>query len=123
MQTTPREALAVEFRPEPIDTSAVLLPPDLLALTELLARNVHDHRAGAIETLKAILALGYRIEPPPGSPPAAAPLDEQTARVLHALRGPAARDFPTLLALWAGRQPQQWRETSELYETLGRCFV
>ncbi len=91
------------YRPQAIDTSAVKLPGDLLALTEKLAENAHDNwaklrmaegwtwgserhdamkkhpnlvpyselrdsekaydRAAAMETLKAIIALGYRIEP------------------------------------------------------------
>ena len=30
------------YTPEPIDTSDIVLPEELLELTELLARNVHD---------------------------------------------------------------------------------
>lgn len=85
------DRLAVAYQPKPIDTSGVELPEDLLALREVLARNVHDRwaqrriregrehpnlvpyeelpesekevdRQTALETLKAILALGYRIE-------------------------------------------------------------
>lgn len=90
------------YVPNPIGTSEVELPPNLLKLTELLAENVHDtwsvqrmaegwtlgperndakkehpclvpyeelpeaekeyDRRTAVNTLKAILALGYRIE-------------------------------------------------------------
>lgn len=90
------------YVPQPIDTSAVELPPHLVVLTERLAESTHDHwasqrladgwtlgprrddeakthpclvpydelpesekeydRRTALETLKAILALGYRIE-------------------------------------------------------------
>ena len=93
------------YHPTPIDTAAITLPPELLALTERLAENPHDlwalqrlkdgwtygpqrddrakkhpclvsyadlpdsekeyDRAAALGTLKAILALGYRIQPPP----------------------------------------------------------
>jgi len=92
------------YQPEPIDTSAVTLDADLVALTETLARHVHDvwaaerlrqgwtwgphrddaarrhpglvpyealsdderrlDRGTAVETLRAIVALGYRLEPP-----------------------------------------------------------
>lgn len=88
------------YQPRPIDTSAVSLPAELLALTERLAENAHDiwaqqrlaqgwtygpqrddaakkhpclvsyadlpesekeyDRKAAMETLKAIVALGYR---------------------------------------------------------------
>ncbi len=90
------------YQPDPIDTSHIELSPEILALTEELARNVHDHyvrermahgwtygphrddeamhnptlipydqlpesekeydRKSAMETVKAIIALGYRIE-------------------------------------------------------------
>lgn len=90
------------YKPQPIDTSGVTLPEELLKLTERLAENAHDNwarqriaegwtygprrddnakehpdlvpyrelpesekeydRRAAMETLKAILALGYRIE-------------------------------------------------------------
>jgi hypothetical protein len=92
------------YEPNPIDTSGVKLPDDLVALTERLAENAHDlwaeqrlrdgwshgpqrddgrkehpglvayaelaqsereyDRRNAMETLKAIVALGYRIAPP-----------------------------------------------------------
>lgn len=90
-----------EYTPQPIDTSAVTLPPELVALTERLAESTHDHwtlqrmsdgwtygptrndaaktnpcmvpyadltddekeydRLTAMETLKAIVALGYTV--------------------------------------------------------------
>ena len=92
------------YAPKPLDSSAIALPPDLLALTEYLAENTHEiwaaqriaegwtygpsrddvqkhhpclapyselpdsekqyDRNTAMETLKVILALGYRIERP-----------------------------------------------------------
>ncbi|MGE0360780.1 MAG: RyR domain-containing protein [Vicinamibacterales bacterium] len=92
------------YRPTPLETAAVVLDDDLVALTERLARHVHDvwaaerlrlgwtwgparddaarrhpglvpyeelpeserafDRATALETLRAVIALGYRIEPP-----------------------------------------------------------
>jgi hypothetical protein len=93
----------VTYRPRPIDTSGVVLPKDLLELTERLAENAHDiwaarrmaegwtcgpkrddsakqhpdlvpyadlpesekqyDRNAAMETLRAIVALGYRLVP------------------------------------------------------------
>jgi RyR domain-containing protein len=90
------------YRPEPIDTAGIELPPEIVQLRELLARNAHDlwardrikqgwtygperddakkhnpclvayeelpdsekqfDRNNAMETLKAILKLGYRIQ-------------------------------------------------------------
>jgi hypothetical protein len=95
--------VALAYQPEPIETSAVQLPPALIELTERLAENAHDlwsmgriaegwtwgperddaakqhpdlvpyaelsdsereyDRTTAMETLKAVISLGYRIEP------------------------------------------------------------
>ncbi len=92
----------MSYRPDPIDTSCVTLPPELLPLIEELARSSHDlwarlriaegwtfgplrdetrkqtpllipyeqlpesekeyDRQLALETIKALIALGYRIE-------------------------------------------------------------
>ncbi len=92
----------MDYRPSPRDTSGVVLPREILELTELLARNTHENwarqrladgwrygprrddakkehpslvpyedlsekekdydRRTAMETLKTIVALGYRIE-------------------------------------------------------------
>ena len=94
----------MEYRPHPISTAGVELSPEILELTELLARNAHEiwaqqrlaegwkygplrndavrehpclvlyddlpesekeyDRKMAMETLKVILSLGYRIEKP-----------------------------------------------------------
>ena len=35
------------YKPEPIDTSAVILPDELLELTDLIAKNVHETWADA----------------------------------------------------------------------------
>ena len=93
-----------KYIPQPIDTSEVELSPEILELTELLAKNTHDVWAAgrisqgwtygperndeekkhpclvayeklsddeksydvntALETLKCIIKLGYRIVPP-----------------------------------------------------------
>lgn len=92
------------YQPNPVDTSDVVLSPELLALTERIAENVHDvwaagrlregwrygerkdsevkttpclvpygdlpdsereyDRNTALETIKLIIKLGYRISPP-----------------------------------------------------------
>jgi len=100
----PRRADGTGYRPEPVDTSAIAIPPDVAGLTELLARNTHENwawqrladgwrwgparddgkrehpclvaydqlpetekeydRRTALETIRLILALGYRIVSP-----------------------------------------------------------
>jgi len=96
-----------KYEPEPIPTGGVKLSPEILELTERLAKNAHDiwarqrladgwnygphrddaakehpclvpyenlpesekqyDRNAALETLKAVLALGYCIEKPTGT--------------------------------------------------------
>ena len=93
--------MAKKYKPKPVKTSKVVLPPEIDELTEKLAENAHDHwaqnrlndgwtygpqrddakklhpclipyadlpdsekkydRDTAMETLKAVYALGYRI--------------------------------------------------------------
>jgi hypothetical protein len=101
LHTTISYNLRMSYQPRPIDTSSVRLSPDILDLTEKLAKNAHEvwaterlaqgwrlgrerndqrkehpslvpyeelpesekvyDRGTAMETLKAIVALGYRI--------------------------------------------------------------
>ena len=154
------------YDPKPIDTSDVVLSPEILKLTERLAESTHDtwarkrledgwrcgpHREDArrehpclvpyeelpdsekeydrriaMETLKALLALGYRIERPEGSraeerpapsPEAAAPL------TLDVLRDRAALDLRELLALWHVRDPQAWAKSPESFALLGERIL
>jgi hypothetical protein len=100
---------ALDYKPDPIDTSRVVLGSELKALTERLSQNAHDvwarqrladgwrwgperndarkehpgliaydrltdsekelDRKTAMETLRAILALGFRILPPESRAP------------------------------------------------------
>jgi hypothetical protein len=93
----------MQYEPRPVDTSAVVVPPELLALTERQAENTHEvwarrkladgwrygpqtdpaakthcdlipyadlsedkkayDRDTALETIKLILALGYKVMP------------------------------------------------------------
>src|SRR5687768_8675030 len=130
----------MDYQPQPIDTSKIELGPELVELTEYLARNTHEvwargriiegwrygprrddanrlhpglvpyseltegekqfDRDTALETLKVILASGYRIEPPAIIPAGAAPAAEPDARSLGLVQ---------LLDLW-----QSWaRETRD----------
>ena len=62
------------YKPNPVDTTDIQLPEELVQLTEPLARHVHEvpydeleegekeyDRKTALETLKYILSLGYNI--------------------------------------------------------------
>ena len=113
---------ALPYTPRPLDTSAVVVPPELADLTERLAAHVHDlwarqrlaegwrygarrddaarthpglvpygalsdsekayDRETALGTVRALLALGYRVVPP--APASAAPQSSVTATAASA---------------------------------------
>ncbi len=162
------------YTPRPIDTSAVILPPDLVELTEKLAENAHDHwaeqrlaqgwtygpqrddaakkhpdlipyaelpdpekeydRKTAMETLKAIIALGYRTEgprstspsgsTPSGSAPGIDPLDERLiGSILSQLNLPGARVLD-LLQVYQGQEYRKlWQHDARLYRAFGKKLI
>jgi class 3 adenylate cyclase/tetratricopeptide (TPR) repeat protein len=151
------------YTPHPIETSKVELDAQVIALTELLAQNVHDQwgrrrliagwkwghrrdeeqkehpclmpygelpetekeydRSTAMETLKAMVALGYRIKGPAqttAEPPAEADLQRLLARLLD-----ACTDLADLLALWRGKGDQAaiWASAPEAYRLLAERLL
>lgn len=137
------------YRPQPIDTSGVMLDPSLLDLTEYLARNTHEvwargratdgwtfgpqrddaarhhpglrpyedldevekqfDRATALETLKVILALGYKITPPAGP----SPLLQKDRQLDWRQMG-----LHNLVSLWQSWDKNQCHGTPALYTRL-----
>ena len=63
------------------------------------------------ETLKAILALGYRIELPPKSPPSFP--HEEVDRIVQRLLELTPLDLTALQALWQERAPERWAAETE----------
>jgi len=156
----------VAYDPKPIDTAEVTLTPEILDLTERLAKSAHDawarkrleegwrcgphrddakkehpclvpyedlpdsekeyDRRVALETLKLLLALGYRIERPRGGQAVEqpSPLPEATApAALDVLRAPAALDLRELLALWHARDVEAWARSPEPFALLGERIL
>ena len=64
-----------------------------------------------METLKAILALGYRIELPLKSPPSFP--HEEVDRIVQRLLDLTPLDLTALQALWQGRAPERWAADTE----------
>ncbi|MFZ2639424.1 MAG: RyR domain-containing protein, partial [Verrucomicrobiia bacterium] len=155
------------YKPKPIDTSKVALDNTIAQLSELLARNVHEHwaqqrmaegwklgshrddgkkehpslipfealsesekqydRNTAMETLKAILALGFTIQPPgqvvlPPSHPLAAE-DNPAATVLRHLQSTPSLTLTELLGLFRSRDEQEWAHTPEVYAQLSHRIL
>lgn len=93
--------------------------PFLVDYAELPESEKDYDRRTAMETLKLILSLGYRIEPPAAVQPA----DES----LHALRLKLATrealPLKELQSIWAGRDAEAWRRLPRLHLSLGERLV
>ncbi len=112
------------YTPPPLDTSNMPLPEELAELADALARHTDElcaeesnpHpllvpfddlpepekvklRQAAAETLKAMLALGYRILPPEG-PTQAGTRGEDLQQMMDRLLDPAPMGLDQLLRLW-----------------------
>lgn len=91
----------------------------LFSYEELAENEKQDDRNIAIETLRLILKLGYRLEPP------AAPLSEDPraqsapspARLVDKID---SLNLASLITLWHGRTPDEWADVPELHRYAGR---
>ncbi len=97
--------------------------PGLVSYEELSEVEKQYDRNTALETLKTIISLGYRIEPPASRPahtdaaPAAGASD--TRAILETLKQPGALTLNALLAIWQAREPSRWAQSAEVYRLLG----
>jgi class 3 adenylate cyclase len=86
---------------------------------ELPESEKQDYRNTAIETLKLIRGLGYRLEP---RGPKAVDSDGQFAAAAAAqnLDQIASLSLSSLLGLWQARSPEEWANTPGIYRRTGR---
>jgi class 3 adenylate cyclase len=95
--------------------------PGLVSYEELSEVEKQYDRNTALETLKTIISLGYRIEPPARAAHAGdathAPGDVNA--VLETLAQPGALNLNALLAIWQVRDPSRWARSPEVYRRLG----
>ncbi|HEY1402749.1 MAG TPA: TRAFs-binding domain-containing protein, partial [Pyrinomonadaceae bacterium] len=95
--------------------------PGLVSYEELSEVEKQYDRNTALETLKTIVSLGYRIEPPDrraqadGAHADAGDLDA----ISNTLKQPGALTLSTLLAIWQGRDSARWARSAEIYRRLG----
>ncbi|HEV2882851.1 MAG TPA: TRAFs-binding domain-containing protein [Pyrinomonadaceae bacterium] len=99
--------------------------PGLVSYEELSEVEKQYDRNTALETLKTIISLGYRIEPPARRAHTdaahhhdAAPASDIQA-VLETLKQPGALTLGALLAIWQAREPARWARSAEVYQRLG----
>jgi class 3 adenylate cyclase len=101
--------------------------PGLVSYEELPEVEKQYDRNTALETLKTILSLGYRIEPPARSAERDAALAASTTgdvnAILEAFNRPGALDLNGLLAVWQARDAARWARSPELYRRLAERLV
>ena len=100
--------------------------PCLVPYEELPDSEKECDRRVSLETVKAMMALGYRVERATEDRPDEPRVPSTAAEVpaaLDLLRGHASLDLRELLALWHGRDPQQWALSPEPFALLGERIL
>jgi class 3 adenylate cyclase/tetratricopeptide (TPR) repeat protein len=101
--------------------------PDLVPYEQLPESERQYDRQTAMESIKALLAMGYTIQPPAGprissdtpSPESGSGL----ASVLQLLRDDSQPDLGRLQALWRTHDPEGWSVSPEQYRLLGERIL
>lgn len=101
--------------------------PCLVPYEELPESEKQYDRSTALETIKAILAMGYRVEAP-GHPPAATVAastagDHEVATFSPLFADLGALDLASLLGLWQGRDAERWSRGPTPYRLLGERIL
>lgn len=97
--------------------------PSLIPYAELSESEKQYDRNAALETLKAILALGYRIEGP-GSASAHGRSQPSAPIELDALsQSMGALELRDLLEIWRNHKPEDWAHSPKRYKSLGDRFI
>src|SRR5690348_16585214 len=97
--------------------------PSLIPYRELSESEKQYDRNAAIETLKAILALGYRIESPTGAPsvhPLQAGVTTESDEITQAIGGLGMRE---LLEIWNNHATGEWTGSPRMYISVGDRFI
>ena len=94
--------------------------PGLVSYDELPEDEKDYDRTTALETIKTILSLGYRIEPPdsPTIPSTANADAGDVSGLLAALDAPAGLSLKALIAAWQSHDPARWAARPEIYRRL-----
>ncbi|HXT62119.1 MAG TPA: TRAFs-binding domain-containing protein, partial [Pyrinomonadaceae bacterium] len=97
------------------DGAAAGFPP----YEELADAAKQDHRNLAMETLKLVRSLGYKLDAP-RLPLVTAAGKKTAASESAALAQIDSLNLPAAIALWQSRVPDEWSETPEMYRRLAR---
>lgn len=97
--------------------------PSLIPYQELSESEKQDERNTAIETIKAILALGYRIEGPSGALGGGHSQTGVKIELNAFTQSMGGIDMRELLEIWRKHKPEEWADSPGIYISLGdRCI-
>ena len=98
--------------------------PDLIPYCDLLESEKNYDRITAIEGLKAIVALGYKIEAPSKSPsPDSGYPHRVIQEMMSRLRSPEELDLQTLLDVWAFIGSEHYAGSAKVYSLLSNRIL
>jgi class 3 adenylate cyclase/tetratricopeptide (TPR) repeat protein len=102
--------------------------PGLVAFEELPESEKEYDRQTALETIKALLALGYTIQPPAAGSPISAErsslaFEKEVDHVVQLLRDPTQQDRASLNRLWRGHDPDTWAGNAEAYKLVAERIL
>lgn len=108
-------------RKGPAKTSEVADSPlDFPPYNELPDSEKQDDRNNAIETLKLILSLGYRLDPATTNLDGAEGGDLAQFHSAQSVDHISGLNLLALIALWQSHTPEDWARTPEFYRRMGR---
>jgi class 3 adenylate cyclase len=119
-----RGRIAEGWRYGPVCDEARKEHPRLVPYEELPDSEREYDRTTTLETIKALVALGYRIEPPSATSSGTGG-DEEATAILAQLERTAsgALDLAGLLAVWRAHDPQVWQHCPAIYAVLAGCIL
>ena len=98
--------------------------PDLIPYCDLLESEKNYDRITAIEGIKAIVALGYKIEAPSKSPsPDSGYPHRVIQEMMSRLRSPEELDLQTLLDMWAFIGAEHYAGSAKVYSLLSNRIL
>jgi class 3 adenylate cyclase/tetratricopeptide (TPR) repeat protein len=116
-----RQRISDGWRYGPVHNDARKEHPGLVPYEELSETEKQYDRTTALETLKTIMLLGYRLESPglEGSQDAGVSTDTELAALRTTLDNLSTLDLASLFTLWQSHNPEQWSSTPKIYISLG----
>jgi len=123
--TWSKRRLAEGWRYGPSRNDASKEHPNLVPYDQLSEHEREYDRKTALETIRMLLSLGYRIEAPGSKPRAATYASTRASEELERLRGLLSKGarLQELLPIWNGRDPATWADSEALFRLLGEGLL